>query len=178
MIFFLIIFCEVMFWVLVAAGLTMRYAYDKKSLGMTLLALTPLVDLALLIMTVLDLRGGATPTVAHGLAAVYIGVSIAFGRKMIAWADGRFAAKLGGAAKERPPKKYGKAHAAQERRDWLRHLLAFGIGAALLLAMIALIGDMGQSQVLLGLIRTWAIVLGIDFLVSFSYTLFPREEKE
>ena len=176
MFIFLIIFCEIMFWVFVLAGLGARYLLKQRALGLVLLALTPVIDLVLLAATVLDLKNGGLPTMAHGLAAIYIGVSVAFGKSMIAWADCRFAARFSRAPEKLPQKKYGKAHAAQERRDWFRHLLAFIIGALLILLMVFLIGEPAQSKMLLRLIKTWGIVLLIDFIVSFSYTLFPRKE--
>ncbi len=37
-----------------------------------------------------DLYNGATATIVHGIAAVYIGGSLAFGKSMIQWADERF----------------------------------------------------------------------------------------
>ena len=42
----------------------------------------PLLDLVLLAATVLDLRAGSTATFVHGLAAAYIGFSVAFGRSI------------------------------------------------------------------------------------------------
>lgn len=178
MFIFLIIFCEILFWVFVLGGLGIRYLLNHRGLGLALLALTPVVDLVLLAVTVLDLKSGGIPTVAHGLAAIYVGISLAFGRKMIAWADCRFAARFNRDSEKLPHKKFGKAHAAQERKDWLRHLLAFTIGTLLILAMVFLIGEPARSQTLLRLIKTWGIVLLIDFIISFSYTLFPRKEKE
>ncbi len=177
MLVFFIILCEVVFWVFVLGGLAVRYLLKCRSLGLVLLALAPVIDLVLLAVTVLDLRTGGTPTMAHGLAAVYIGVSAAFGKKMIAWADRRFAAKLCKETGTPLEKNFGTAHAAQERRDWLRHLLAFTIGTLLILLMIFLIREAAQAQVLLRIVKTWGIVLLIDFIVSFSYTLCPRKEK-
>lgn len=176
MIIFLIIFCEIVFWVFVLSGLAVRYLLKRKTLSMILLALTPAVDLVLFAATVLDLKNGAVPTMAHGLSAIYIGVSIAFGKKMIAWADCRFAAKFNGEESKQRFPQYGKEHAARERRDWLRHLLAFVIGTLLLMAMVLCIDQTGQTGTLLRIIKTWGIVLLIDFIISFSYTLWPGKE--
>lgn len=181
MLIFLIILCEILFWVFVSAGLAARYLLKRQTLGLMLLALTPIIDLVLLGATILDLRNGGATTMAHGLAAIYIGVSIAFGKKMIAWADCRFAAtfsRQAGKAAKPPSPKHGRAHAAKERKDWLRHLLAFAIGSLLLLMMVFLVGEPAQTQTLFRIIKTWGIVLFIDFIISFSYTLWPRKEKE
>ncbi|WP_407342151.1 hypothetical protein [Pengzhenrongella phosphoraccumulans] len=79
--------CEVGFWVLLGAGLVARYALRRPRLGAALLVGVPLVDLVLLAATVLDLRAGSTATFVHGLAAAYIGFSVAFGHSTIRWAD-------------------------------------------------------------------------------------------
>lgn len=87
----IIIACEVGFWIFVLAGLIARYVFNQRKLGNLLLICTPIVDLLLLVATVIDLKNGAVATTVHGIAAIYIGVSIAFGHRMIAWADVRFA---------------------------------------------------------------------------------------
>ncbi|MFP7255773.1 hypothetical protein SFC02_15865 [Terribacillus goriensis] len=172
----LIILCEVGFWVFIAAGLIARYVFKLPKFGMILLGATPLIDLILLLATGFDLARGATATVAHAIAAIYIGISLAYGKSMIRWADQRFAyyiTKQG----EKPKKLYGKEHAKKEVKGWLQHLLAYIIGAGLLLAVIYWINDAERTEALSGVLRIWSIILGIDFLISFSYTLFPKKEK-
>jgi hypothetical protein len=60
---------------------------------------------------------------------------------------------------------------------WLKHLLAWLIGSAILVGLALYIDDIGRSRELLVMIGRWAIVLAIDFLISFSYTIWPRREK-
>ena len=79
----LIIGCEAAFWIVLGAGLTCRYAWRKPRLGMLLLLCVPLIDIALLVLTALDLRNGATATFAHGLALAYIAFTVAFGSTMM-----------------------------------------------------------------------------------------------
>ncbi|PAD38308.1 hypothetical protein [Terribacillus sp. 7520-G] len=172
----LIILCEVGFWVFIAAGLIARYVLKLPKAGLILLSATPLIDLVLLVATGLDLARGTTATMAHAIAAIYIGVSLAYGKSMIRWADQRFAyylAKQG----EKPKKLYGKEHAWKEVKGWLQHLLAYIIGAGLLLAVIYWINDAERTAALTSVLRVWSIILGIDFLISFSYILFPKKEK-
>lgn len=138
----------------------------------------PLVDLALLVATTLDLRGGATASWEHGLAAAYLGVSVAYGHRMVRWADARFAHRLAAApAPVRPPRR-GPGHAAHERRGWLRHLLAWAVGCGLLLAAIAFVGDPARTGALWGWVRGWSAILAVDFARSFSYTLWPRRVRK
>lgn len=176
MLLFFIVVCEIAFWLFLFGGLVVRYLFHARRLSTLLLAGSPLIDGLLLLATAIDLKTGGTPTFAHGLAAIYIGVSIAFGRQIIAAADRRFAAWLGDTVQAVPRPKYGRAHAAQERRDWLRHLLAFVIGGTLLCGMMFFVGIGPASHSLFLTLRTWAIVLLIDFAISFSYTLWQKKE--
>lgn len=173
----LIVAGEVAFWLFVLGGLASRYLLGLPRLGVALLLMTPLVDLVLIVATVVDLRNGATANIFHGLAAIYVGVSIAFGHRMIRWADERFAHSFaGGPPPERPPK-YGPEHARRERAGWYRHLLAWAIGSALLFGMVFLVGDPARTESLSARAALWALILAIDFLWSFSYTLWPRKAK-
>ena len=90
----LIIACEIGFWVFVIAGLVARYLLKKKTLGLVFLFCTPLIDLLLLIFTLFDLKNGATADMFHGLAAIYIGASISWGRQMIQWRTGNLSTDL------------------------------------------------------------------------------------
>lgn len=43
--------------------------------------------------------------------------------------------------------------------------------------MTALAGDAAETDALIKVLRTWTLVLAIDFAISFSYTLWPRKPK-
>ncbi|MDO7908605.1 hypothetical protein Q5741_19640 [Paenibacillus sp. JX-17] len=178
MIGWLIVACEIMFWIVILIGLIFRYVVGMKKLGALFLMFTPVIDLVLLLATAYDLHNGAEAQWTHGLAAIYIGSTIAFGHQMIKWADERFAYRFAGGGKPRKKPRYGKQHAKRERAGWYRHVLAFIIGSGLLLGMIQMVGDHSKTSSLMSIIRVWALALGIDFLISFSYTLWPREQKE
>lgn len=62
MIVTLIVLCEVGFWVLLAAGLGLRYLAKMPRTGAAVLLCEPLLEVVLLVVTVLDLRAGAAPT--------------------------------------------------------------------------------------------------------------------
>lgn len=170
----LIIACEIGFWVLVLAGLGARYILRKKTLGAFLLICTPIVDFLLLIVTVIDLKNGAVATALHGIAAIYIAVSIVFGHQMIQWADGHFRYRFGNG--EKPVNiKYGKARARKERQKWYRHVLSWFIGGGILGSMILYINHYSQTEALVRILFLWTLILVIDFVVSFSYTFFPKK---
>jgi hypothetical protein len=170
-----IVTAEIAFWALLLAGLFARYRLGRRRLGAVLLALTPAVDLVVLVASVVDLRDGATATSWHGLAAIYIGVSIAFGSRIVAWADARFAQRFADVPPAPRAPQEGREHARREREGWYRHLLAYAIGGALMLAAIALVADAERTEVLRQMLQVWSLVLAIDFAWSFSYTLWPRE---
>ncbi|NMO97781.1 hypothetical protein [Paenibacillus lemnae] len=170
----LIIGCEIAFWVFVLAGLVARYLIGWKKTGAVLLASTPVVDVVLIAVTIIDLRNGATAELVHGLAAVYIGVTVAFGHRIIKWADGHFAYRFAKGTKPAAKPKHGKAHARMEREGWYRHLLAWGLGSLLLLFMIWIVGDADRTQQLADMALWWGAVVVIDFVISFSYTIWPK----
>ncbi|MDY0394484.1 hypothetical protein RWE15_08540 [Virgibacillus halophilus] len=85
-----IVACEIGFWIFIISGLVTRYIFNQKRIGLFLLAMTPLVDVALLIVTSIDIYSGATATIAHSIAPLYIAISVVYGKSMIRWADERF----------------------------------------------------------------------------------------
>ena len=172
-----IVVSEVAFWAFVLGGLIARYLLRRPKLGVAFLLMTPAVDLVLMAATVIDLRAGATASIFHGLAAVYVGVSVAFGHRMIRWADERFAHRFAGGPPPEQAPKHGPEHARHERAAWYRHLLAWSIGSALLFGMSLLVGDPATTESLLYKAALWAFILAIDFVWSFSYTLWPRRVK-
>ncbi|WP_454191008.1 hypothetical protein [Paenibacillus sp. Marseille-Q7038] len=176
MIISFIIACEIGFWIFVMGGLYSRYVLHKKRLGNILLLCTPFIDLALLVATVISLQNGAPATVAHALAAVYIGVSIGLGHRMIRWMDQRFAYWFANGPK--PQKRYGKEHAREEIRGFAGHLVSWMIGCSLLYGMTIWINNEVNSEPFRETIRIWSIILVIDLFISASYTLWPRLEKQ
>jgi hypothetical protein len=171
-----IIACEIGFWVVLLGGLAARYLLDQRRLSALLLACIPLIDLFLLAFSVIDLRRGGSATLAHGLAAIYIGVSVAWGKRLINWVDERFAYWFADGPLPSKPPKTGRMHARYERRMWGRHLLSWAVGCALLLGAIALVGDSSRTAVLSGIASKWTLLLALDFVWSFHYTLCPKGE--
>ncbi len=168
-----IVCCEILFWVFIVAGLIVRYGFRRERLGFRLMAMSPVIDIVLLLLTVFDLSRGSTATLAHGLAAIYIGVSLAFGKQMIAWADERYRRFI---LREQVSREQ-ISKARKERNGFYRHVLAFLIGGALLGAMILWLGDAEQTESLLRTLQLWGLVLVIDGVISMSYTVFPARSK-
>ncbi|KAB2384654.1 hypothetical protein [Actinomadura montaniterrae] len=170
--------CEIGFWVVLAAGLAARYPLRMRRTGAALLLGVPLVDLVLLVATVADLRGGATAGFAHGLAAAYLGYSVAFGHSMVRWADERFAHRFAGGPPPRRKPRYGRARARYEWVEFGKAAVATAIGCALLLVMIALVGDADRTAALTGWTARLGLVLAVWSLWPITHTLWPSRPKD
>lgn len=175
MLVLLIVACEVGFWILLGAGLAARYFLRRPRLGAAFLVAVPLVDLVLLIATAVDLRSGATATAAHGLAAAYLGFSVAFGHGMIRWADEHVAHRFAGGPEPPRPPRYGRARARHEWREWGKAVLAWAIACGLLLAAILFVGDADRTEQLRAWITGLSLVLAI-WLVGWPLpaTIWPK----
>ncbi|WP_407561248.1 hypothetical protein [Streptomyces sp. 184] len=178
MIVTLIIVCEVAFWVLLAAGLALRYLARKPRLGAAVLLCEPLLEVVLLVVTTIDLKNGAEPDWKHGLAAVYIGFSIALGPSTIRWVDVRFAHRFAGGPPPVKPPKYGMARALHEWKTAARWILASGIAIALLQGAVWYVGDDGGTESL----KAWQVrmlfVIGINVIIAGSYTVSPKRRPD
>ncbi|GLC88973.1 hypothetical protein [Lysinibacillus piscis] len=169
-----IITAEIAFWIVIIFGLISRYAFKMPKLSIFFFALTPVIDLLLIILTIVDLKRGTPAAISHGIAAIYIGVSIAYGKTMIAWADDKFQQWF-----LKKPKKIrltGKEKALHEMNMLARHIIAFVIGACALYGMVILVGTNTDATPLLQIMRIWGIVLVIDVIISLSYVFFPSRK--
>lgn len=178
MIVTLIVLCEVGFWVLLAAGLALRYVARKPRLGAAVLLCEPLLEVVLLVVTAIDLKNGAEPDWKHGLAAVYIGFTVGLGHSTIKWVDARVAHRFAGGPPPVRPPKYGMARAAHEWRTAARWTVAAVTAMALLQLAIWYVGGDGD----IGSLRMWQQkmlwVIGINVIIAGSYTLFPKAEPD
>ena len=149
--FLLIVGCEVAFWLVLLLSLTVRYLLKREVLSRWLLRSLPLIDLLLLVFTAWDLSAGTPATLAHGLAAVYVGFTIAFGSTVIRWADENFAFRFAsGPAPSSAPTKGWQA-VRFEVELWLRCIGAWIIALGLIEALTAYVGNETITQPL----RIW-----------------------
>ncbi|MEU8028082.1 hypothetical protein [Streptomyces sp. NPDC049099] len=177
MIVWLVIACEVAFWVLLAAGLTFRYGLRMPRTGLALLLCEPLLEVVLFVVTAIDLKHGAQPDWRHGLAAVYIGFTVGLGHSTIKWADARVAHRFAGGPPPVKPPKYGTARTVHEWKVAARWILAALVALALLQAAVWYVGSAGDT----GSLREWQLrmlwVIGINVIIAGSYTVFPKRER-
>jgi hypothetical protein len=137
LLYVLIVGCEVAFWLVLLLSLAVRYLLRRPALSWWLLLSLPLIDALLLIFTALDLRAGTSATLAHGLAAAYVGFTVAFGSVAVRWADAHFAYRF--ASGPVPPKapSAGWGLARFDLELWLRCIAAWIIALASIEALIA-----------------------------------------
>ncbi|KOV63365.1 membrane protein [Streptomyces sp. MMG1121] len=171
----MIIACEVAFWVLLAAGLAVRYLLKWRRTSVALLLCEPLLEVVLFVATAVDLRNGAEPSWEHGLAALYIGFTVGYGHYTIRWLDGHAAHRLAGAPRPPKPPRYGLARARHEGRLWLRTVLAAAVALVLLQAAVWYVGD-GDGT---GPLRSWQWaalrVVAIHGVIALTYLLWPKK---
>jgi hypothetical protein len=155
-------------------GLSLRYLTRYRRAGGAVLVCVPLVDLTLLVATAVDLRGGGTADWTHGLAAVYIGFSVGYGRSLVRWADVRFAYRFADGARPGRPPKYGTARARYEWTVFVRTLVSAAVAAALLEALRLVVADADRTQVFGAWLVQVGAVTGVHLIIAASYTVFPK----
>ncbi|WP_435856057.1 hypothetical protein [Streptomyces physcomitrii] len=178
MIVTLVVVCEVAFWVLLAAGLAVRYPLRMPRTGLALLLCEPLLELVLLAVTAIDLKNGAEPSWEHGLAALYIGFTVGYGHYTIGRLDAYAAHRFGTGPKPVKPPRYGYPRARHEGMLWLRTLVAVAVAAALLQGAILYVGEGGATEAL----RDWQWsalrIAGIHGVIALTYTIWPKKRPE
>ena len=161
----LVVACEVAFWVFLAAAVVARYALHWRRASTVLLLCEPLLEVVLLVATVGDLLRGAEPTWTHGLAALYLGFTVGFGKltvhKVDAWVAYRFA---GGPAPQRRPRDGAPAR-SYEWRLWGHVVVAWLVSCGVLGVLVLIATEPEQREVL----ASWA---GRATLVLVGWLVF------
>lgn len=146
--YWLIIGCEISFWLVLFLGLAVRYLFKRKRLGNILLLGLPALDLVLLAVTAVDLGSGTPADFAHGLAAAYLGFTVAFGSIAVSWADQRFAHWLADAPGPIKAPKRGWPALRYELLLWVRCLVAVAITLTIIRSLIAYVNDESATEAL------------------------------
>ena len=173
MILSLIIACEVGFWIAIVAGLVARYVFQLKTVSALLLLCAPLIDVVLLVTVTMHLASGATASWHHGLAAIYIGFSLAYGHRMISWADIRFAHRFAGGPA--PQRLTGWQYTRRCWGDVGRTLGAALIAAGIIALITWSLDDSDRTAALSGWIHLLGIAIAIEVIWALSYTIWPRK---
>lgn len=145
----LILACEIGFWVMLSMALAVRYLLVRKRLSWALLLCLPLIDVLLLIFTAIDLRRGSAATFAHGLAAAYVGFTVAFGGVAVKWADAHFAYRFAAGPVPAKAPSRGWEVVRYDFNLWGRCVVACIITMALVEALVLFVGSGEATQPLL-----------------------------
>ena len=179
MLLWIIIGCEIGFWVLLLLGLAVRYFLKLPTLSKFILLCVPLLDLLLLCATAIDLHKGATAEFAHGLAAVYLGFTFVYGGDVIKWLDQYAANKVTGNSHVTDSPVYGWSYTKYEWRQWLKGVGAGTVSAIFLFAAITYVD---QPEKTAQLYNWFHYIFWVFFiwLVCWPvwYTLFPKKLPE
>jgi hypothetical protein len=167
-----IIASEVGFWVMLAAGLAARYVLRWKRTSTVLLAAVPLLDVVLLAAVVVDLLHGAKAGNIHGIAAFYLGASLAFGPALVRWGDMRFAHRFAGGPPPSKLPKHGPEKLKAMWSEWLKVVLGAAISCAVLLFLILVIATPAQANELWKWMPRAGLITGIWLLAGPVYELF------
>jgi hypothetical protein len=169
-----IVGCEIGLWVLVGTGLVLRYLVRLRRTSTVVLAGIPLLDVVLVVAVALDLNRGTPVASIHGLGAIYLGFSVAFGPALVRWADVRFAHRFAGGP---PPVKVPK-HGPERRqhlwREWYRVVNAAAIASVTLLGLAWLFTD--GDQLLYETIRNLWVIVGLWLVAGPLWELGRRTE--
>ena len=154
-----ILVCEIGFWVVLALGLVVRYLGGQRRLSSVLLLCVPVLDALLLTLIAWDLLvNGTTADFTHGLGAIYLGFTIAFGHQVIARVDAWFAHRFAdGPAPEGAPKS-GMVRVKYEWVQWFRMVLCAVIASAVLGGITLLVADPSRtSELIAWSARVWFV---------------------
>lgn len=149
LLYLLIVGCEVAFWLVLLLSLAVRYLLRREALSRWLLLSLPLIDVLLLVFTALDLSAGTTATLAHGLAAVYVGFTVAFGSIAVRWADAHFAYRFASGPEPAKAPTGGWGAVRFDLELWVRCIAAWVIALALIEVLIACVANDAVTQPLL-----------------------------
>lgn len=144
----------------------------RRRLSTALLLCEPVVEVVLLAATVADLLRGAEATWTHGLAALYLGFTVGFGRATVQRVDGWVAWRFFDGP--RPPRvpSGGRERVLHEWRLWLGVLVSWVVAVAVLGLLLLLTDEPAQRDVLLGWAGRATVVLGVWFVAGPVWQLF------
>lgn len=176
MLLWLIVGCEIGFWVVLFIGLFIRYILKRPQVSKAVLFCVPLLDFILLIATAVDLHSGTTAEFAHGLAAVYLGFTLVYGGSIIKSMDQYVAYKfLSGTAVDDSPI-YGWNYAVYEWKQWLKGVGAGCIAAILLFLAITYVNQPEKTKSLYDWFHYifWTLAIWLACWPVW-YSLFPKK---
>lgn len=196
-----LIISEVIFWVFVVLALLFRYWFRMKKASLVAFIILILEEIAVLFLGVLDYIHMGTFSSFQVIIVIFIIYGLIFGKsdlkKLDRWIKKKVAHLKGETLsivdEDTRGDIYGEEHAKQERQNFYGHFLTFVMAHIIFAILFGFVPDSLFSIPLPhgieGIIKTsnhepiasisnvWTKILIIDFIWSFSYTIFPKKEK-
>lgn len=196
----LVIIGEILFFVFAGAFFIIRYWFNKTVVGYVFVILLILNELFLALLAIYDYIQTGKLSSFQIITAIFYIYLIFEGKKEFGRLDHYFKKKVATWKGETGPdfqtnkgaaeKKYGRAHAKEEREGWYIHLVIFVIAqiaffnignfAGWQVFNLNHIGNWFQiyeDQKINQANAVWGVILIVDFIWSFSYTIWPKKEK-
>ncbi len=176
-----ILVCEVLFWVLLLGGLGARYLLGLRRLSTLLLLMVPVLDAVLLLVVAWHLGSGGRADAGHGIGALYLGFTVAYGHSVVSWADARFAHRFAGAPPPPERPRSGLPAVRHEAAAWLRGMAGAGLSAAVLAGLVWFVGDAERTAALLRFFPPLAVFAAVNtvvFVWDCAAALAPRRAQD
>lgn len=197
---------EVIFWSSLIGFLLLRYAFDLKQLSKYAIVIWLASDLWLLTIGILDYTQTGTFDRFQIIILIFLIYAFTFGKNDFKRLDGWIKKAVARWKCGTPPQNdagsdgrlYGTAHAKSERRKFYVHLIIYiAAHAGFILfqgydvtSVAELVNNLdaandggspdGETELISsisGISAIWTFILLIDFIWSFSYTLWPKKDK-
>ncbi|WP_339264255.1 hypothetical protein MKY07_07410 [Solibacillus sp. FSL W7-1472] len=200
---FFLITAEVVFWVCAIAFLLLRYWFKLKKLSLFVFVIFILNDLWIALLAYLDYQRTGEFSIYQIIIVIIIMYAMTFGKsdfkKLDAFIKRWVAKKRGEPIDEslQPVKLYGKAYALHEWKQFAGHFVVFiivHIGFAIAVGLSDSMQETPYNE-LFGMwfddensnfpfnnegvnkfSQVWLLILAIDFVITLSYTLFPKKK--
>ncbi|WP_339176098.1 hypothetical protein MKY51_06830 [Solibacillus sp. FSL R5-0691] len=200
---FFLITAEVVFWVCAFAFLLLRYWFQLKKLSIFVFIIFIVNDLWIALLAYFDYQRTGEFSSYQIIIVILIVYAMTFGKSDFKKLDAfikRWVAKRRGEPIDnslQPVKLYGKAYAIQEWKQFVLHFVVFiivhigfviAVGFSDSLQQIPLSDFFGMwfddesgnfpfnNEGINKFSQVWLIILAIDFVITLSYTLFPKEK--
>jgi hypothetical protein len=200
-----LILAEVVFWVSTLSFLVVRYWFNLKRVSVTFFVLFIVNDLWIATMGYFDFLKTGEFSAYQIIILIVIAYAFLYGKSDFQKLDSfiqRKVAKWRGLPEPDVPHVnplYGLAHAKQERKNLYGHLLLFSAVQLLFFFIFGFSDEVSDIQLdtliedwydqketnlfyqngtANNVTRIWALILAIDIVISLSYTIFPKKEKQ
>ncbi|MBO2535967.1 hypothetical protein [Rummeliibacillus suwonensis] len=198
-----LVIAEAVFWICLITFLVLRYWFNLNKLSMLFVAIFIINDLWIAAMAFMDYMNTGKFSSYQIIIMVIIIYAMTFGKsdfKKLDFYIKRKVAQLKGETLTslNPPKQYyGLEYAILEWKQFLFHFVIFGIVHGMLFFIFGISKDIGEIASINQLFtlwfdknngqipfdntsannfsRIWLLVLTIDFVITLSYSIFPKK---